>query len=105
MAEKLGSGLPAVFKSYQDRNLKEPSIIEGENFIKYILPREKLAEPKKEQDLILHLFNSAAKITIADVIHALKISRTSAGRKLEKLVREGKLERVGVGRGSSYIMR
>lgn len=102
--EKLGSGLPIIFKSYKDMNLKEPTILEGENFIKCILPREKQEEKMPdEKNRIVHLFNTATKITISDVIQNLGISRTSAGRKLEELVQEGIIEKIGKGRGSCYI--
>lgn len=101
--EKLGSGLPTIFKSYADRNLKEPMILEGENFVKYILPREMAKKTKEDSDSILNLFNTATKITISDVIQNLGISRTSAGRKLNELAQDGKIEKIGKGRGSSYI--
>ena len=84
-------------------NLKEPTIIEGENFIKYILPREQEEKTKKDKDFILNLFNTATEITISDVIQNLRLSRTSAGRKLEELVQEGEIEKLGKGRGSCYV--
>ena len=37
--EKLGSGLITIFESYEKRNLEDPIVIEGENYIKCILPR------------------------------------------------------------------
>ncbi len=101
--EKMGSGLPTIFQSYEDRNLKEPIIIEGENFIKCILPREKTDINNSDADTILNLFNSATKITVSDVIQSLGISRTSAGRKLGELVLKGKIKKTGNGRGSCYI--
>ena len=101
--EKLGSGLPTIFRSYADRNLKEPLIIEGENFIKCVLPREIAETRENDRDSILDLFNNATKITISDVIQNIRVSRTTAGRRLEQLVQLGKIEKVGKGRGSSYI--
>lgn len=101
--EKLGSGVPTLFKSYEERNLKSPSIIEGENFVKCILPREPLEETIKDYDRILNLFNISTKITIADVIQNLGLSRTVAGRKLNELVKRGNIEKIGKGRGSCYI--
>lgn len=101
--EKLGSGLPTIFKSYEERKLKEPAVIEGENFIKYILPREHAENTPVDTDSIFDLFNTATKITISDVIQHLRISRTSAGRKLDELIQQGKIEKVGKGRGCSYI--
>jgi ATP-dependent DNA helicase RecG len=101
--EKLGSGLPVIFQSYRDRNLKEPSIIEGENFIKCILPREQMEKVEEKENPILCLFDTSAKIVISDVVRTLKISRTSAGRMLDRLIHEGRIEKIGKGRGSCYV--
>ena len=102
--EKLGSGLPTVFKSYVDRNLKEPKVIEGENFIKCILPREEKESSRVCEDPILQLFDTATEITISDVVQNLGISRTNAGGKLRDLVLRGKIEKTGRGRGSCYVI-
>lgn len=55
--EKMGSGLITIFESYEKYGLDTPEIIEGENFIKCILPRTKKTESKaSNEDLILKLF-------------------------------------------------
>jgi ATP-dependent DNA helicase RecG len=101
--EKMGSGLPTIFHAYEKRGLKQPIILEGENFVKCILPREKMKKSKGDTDSILNLFNSATKITVSDVIQGLGISRTSAGRRLNDLASQGEIEKIGQGRGSCYI--
>jgi len=40
--EKLGSGFRMLFESYRNYNLLRPSVIEGNGFIKCILPRPTL---------------------------------------------------------------
>lgn len=50
---------------------------------------------------ILGLFSLVEIITISDVI-TLGFSRATAGRKLSELVKQGKLEKIGSGKGSHY---
>lgn len=103
--EKLGSGFLTLFRSYEQRNLKTPSIIEGENFVKCILPREAIEKiAVGEEEAILNLFHSATKITVSDVVINLKISRTTAGRRLNTLANFGKIQKQGKGRGASYTL-
>lgn len=103
--EKLGSGFLTVFKSYEERGLKEPQVIEGENYIKCILPRGTALIEKKEKDLkhkILDLFEFSKEIVISDVITALVIPRSTVGRWLSELTKEGILQKIGTGKGSHY---
>lgn len=101
--EKLGSGWPTIFSCYAARNLKPPKVMEGENFIKCILSRE--LKDKKEEEIfsILDLFHTLQQITIVDVMHYLKTSRTTAGRLLSNLVEEGSIKKAGKGRGTYYV--
>ena len=105
--EKMGSGFITIFKTYEELSLKTPSIIEGEGFVKCILPRELLDQTVqvKTDDLepILALFDMATEITIADVIKNVGIPRTTAGRRLEMLIKLGKIKKKGRGRGTVYV--
>lgn len=106
--EKLGSGFHNLFNSYKTWELKTPEVIEGENYIKCILPREKLkslqdADTSSEEATILNLFGLANEITIADVIKALGIPRATAGRRLNSLVVAGKLQKIGSGKATRYV--
>ena len=47
LVESLGSGFRTLFESYAERNLPEPLVIEGENYVKCILPRKPLKPIKK----------------------------------------------------------
>ncbi|MES2200510.1 MAG: ATP-binding protein [Chlamydiota bacterium] len=98
--EKLGSGWPTIFSSYAKRNLKSPKIVEGENFIKCILSREFGVEESEE--CILDLFDTLSQITILEVMHYLKVSRTTAGRQLSQFVKLGKIKKEGKGRSTYY---
>lgn len=101
--EKLGSGFLTLLSAYEERKLKTPIVIEGENYVKCILPRT-FAEMSDEEP-ILNLFHAGVKITVSDVVKHLKLSRTTAGRRLNALVRSKKIQKVGKGRGAGYVMR
>lgn len=105
--EKLGSGFNTLFHSYETWGLSPPEIIEGENYIKCILPREKLSslqlsEVASNEEQILNLFNQAEELTIAYVIATLGIARATVGRRLNSLVKAGKLKKIGSGKATSY---
>jgi len=92
--EKLGTGLLTIFSSYEERQLKTPELIEGENFVKCILPR-KSQDPSEEAEKVLELFNETEEISIQEVMQGLSLSRASAGRRLKELVEKGCIVRSG----------
>lgn len=105
--EKLGSGFHNLFDSYENWQLKTPEVIEGENFIKCVLPREKintlqLLSESDQNQKILHLFDQNEELTISYVIAQLKMTRATAGRRLNSLVRDGKLKKIGSGKATTY---
>ena len=102
--EKMGSGLITIFKTYEESHLKTPSIIEGAGFIKCILPREPMLKEATSEDMqaILALFDVASEITISDIMKSIRISRTTAGRRLQELQSQGLIEQIGTGKGTRY---
>jgi ATP-dependent DNA helicase RecG len=97
--EKLGSGFITLFESYEKKGLKMPQVIEGDNYVKCILPRvkEKTILHKEDSDLIKikELFNISHEITVRDVIQKLSISKPTAVRRLNDMIKKGLIERVG----------
>jgi len=104
--EKLGSGFISLFESYEERELHPPEVIEGENFIKCILPRPSFSskpwQTESETDKILALFEVTDEIAISDVMKALNLSRPTAGRRLAELTEQGILEQVGKSKATRY---
>ncbi|MBI5346340.1 MAG: putative DNA binding domain-containing protein [Chlamydiae bacterium] len=104
--EKLGSGFITLFSSYEKAKLHMPEVIEGENFIKCILPRKsslsKSSKDLGEDQKILNLFEITEEITISDVMKALHLSRSTAGRRLAKLTSQGVLNQIGEKKAASY---
>jgi ATP-dependent DNA helicase RecG len=104
--EKIGSGFITIFNSYKHWGLKTPSVIEGAGFVKCILPRvEAQVEEVDELSAIMDLFDSMKEINISNVMSRLRLTRPTAGRKLNILLKKGLIQKKGKGRGSIYIRR
>ena len=102
--EKLGSGFLTVFDSYAKSGLPDPEIINGDNFVKCILPRQGFGKREHitEKQKILQLILSTDLLSVSDVISALHIPRSTASRYLGELTAEGKIMRSGQGKGTRY---
>lgn len=128
--EKLGSGLISLFSSYRDRGLDRPTVIEGLNFVKCILPRQVITTRLKnrghladrvedretpfiaqagtstidpsEYDMVLDLFKSHNEISMQMVLEKTGWARATAGRRLKMLMENGKIRKFGGGRFSRY---
>ena len=108
--EKLGTGLYTIFQSYEQKGLPKPEIIEGENFIKVILPRPVEQKTQfasfEENDLkrILELFSQVTELSVSEIMEQLNLSRATVGRKLKELVASKKLKKIGAGAGTKYVL-
>jgi len=102
--EKLGTGILTAFEAYEKWGLPEPTIIDGENFVKCILPRGSYGAVQVPDDLqlILKLFTTADELAVSDVIETLHISRATATRRFNELVKNGALIKIGKGKGTKY---
>ena len=101
--EKMGSGFITLFRSYRNQKLRSPHVLEGTNFVKVILPKEKSQLTQNgDEGLILNLFKLASEISRADVVEMLHIPKTTANRLLNQLTAQRKLIRSGKGPGTKY---
>lgn len=105
--EKLGSGFKTLFDEYERAGLPKPKVIEGENYIKCILPRptpeHEMTRKLPELDQkILNLFETATQLSIRDVLDQLRIPRSTVGRMLADLVKKGLLKKMGKGKNVRY---
>lgn len=131
IVEKLGSGFITLFSSYRDYGLERPTVIEGMNYVKCILPRKttgwamepedgypdsvmessetripRVVAPEGDAaadcDFILGLFRQADTITMNLVLKKTSWARATAGRRLKKLMDAGKITKIGAGRYCHY---
>lgn len=107
--EKLGTGFLTLFKTYREINLPEPMVIEGAGFVKCILPRPTLGQKliqKEEPELqLMKLFFLIDEVKSSDVVRSLSVSRATATRMLAKLVKQGKIIKIGERGSAKYIRK
>lgn len=66
------------------------------------VPSPRTKQPGDVVHMVMNIVESNGSITRLEVEEVFGISRSSAGRLLEGLVKEGKLKKVGAGRSSAY---
>lgn len=105
--EKLGSGFINIFQSYEEHQLQAPVVIEGENYIKCILPRKSqvVSESVSDAQKLEQLFMVKHEVSINDVIKYLSVSRSTALRRLNELLGEDKIERHGQKKAARYCKK
>lgn len=103
--EKLGTGIRLILESCRQAGIKEPEFIEGADSVKVIFnffPAEKPLLSGDEK--LLELFKIYREIKLPEVEQYLKVSRNTATRKLNALVKLGKIYREGKGPSVRYIL-
>jgi ATP-dependent DNA helicase RecG len=116
--ERLGTGFTTILRTYRSMSDIEPEIIEGDGFVKCILPF--IQEPKgskmtansdsrsnsqarQDWKSVRRLFHRLGAPTAADLQGELQISRSGAIRLLNKLIDEGEVKKEGQGPKTVYL--
>lgn len=103
LIEKLGSGIRLIFDSCKNAGLKAPQYTEGADTVKVTFYFERIRQAEQSDEEVIHfLIEKQNEITIQDVINNLQVSRNTATRKLNKLVKEKKVIRMGKGPAVRY---
>ena len=105
LVEKLGTGIKLILDSCQKMGIRAPEFQEGADSIKVVfsfLPSEKLA--LSDQDNLLALFQIKQEIRLKEIETYLNVSRNTATRKLNQLIKAGKIHRQGQGPSVRYIL-
>ncbi len=107
LIEKLGTGFITMLDTMEKEGLNPPHVIEGENFVKCILPRTKLEYKKKETETekIINFLKQVEAASISEIMKILHMSKTTCYRRLEKLIKENILERIGTSKDAKYILK
>lgn len=103
--EKMGTGLLTIFNSYEKRGLMEPQIFELNSFVKCILPRKTIpgsALLSEDAKKIEEVIASQGEITINELVKMFSLSRPTIWRRLQELLQQGMIERIGHTRGARY---
>jgi len=103
LVEKLGSGIRLIFDSCKNAGLKSPQYTEGGDSVKVTFYFEHVRRAEQsDEEAILSLIQKQRELSIQEVIKYLEVSRNTATRKLNNLVNENKLMRVGKGPSVRY---
>ncbi len=105
LVEKLGTGIKLIFESFKKRGLQKPVFEEGADSVKVVfsfLP-QKQDDVSEDEDL-LRLFTHLKEVKLKEVESFFSVSRNTATRKLNRLVKTGKIYRTGKGPGVKYML-
>jgi len=103
IAEKLGTGIRLMLESCCKAGLKRPEFIEGADSVKVIfnfLPSEN--KMNSDEERLLALFKMKSEIKLGDAEKYLNVSRRTAVRKLNQLIKLGAVRRLGKGPSVVY---
>lgn len=105
MIEKLGTGIKLMQDSCKKAGVKNPEFIEGADSVKvifYFLPAED--KNLSDEERILTLFKMQPELSLKEIEEFLAVSRNTATRKLNLLVKNHKILRVGKGPAVRYLL-
>ncbi len=105
IAEKLGTGIRLMLESCYNAGIKKPEFLEGADSVKvifYFLPSNN--ELFSNEEKLLGLFRIQKEIKLNDVEKYLNVSRNTATRKLNQLIKTKKIRREGKGPSVKYIL-
>jgi len=103
LVEKLGSGIRLIFDSCNKVGLKPPQYLEGGDTVKITFYFEHLKQVEQsEEKTILSLIKGQREVAVHEIMKYLKVSRNTATRKLNRLIKAKKLIRLGKGPSVRY---
>lgn len=105
LVEKLGSGIRLMIESCKKHKIKRPEFIEGADSVKVIFYFSLSDESNiDDSEKLLALFARQSEMTIKEVAEYLDVSRNTATRKLNVLIKMGKISRTGKGPSVKYML-
>ncbi len=105
LVEKLGTGIRLMFETCAQAGIAKPVFLEGADSVKVIfsfLPAEKIHSSDEEK--LLEFFKTRKEAKLAEVEHYLRASRNTATRRLNLLIKSGKIRREGRGPAVKFIL-
>jgi len=101
-AEAAGQGIPIMKKELKRVGLKEPEITTLYNIF-HVTMRFEESGPETLEDVILMYGREKRKISTSDIMHIYALSRPTAIKILNELVRKGFARHIGKRRNSKYV--
>lgn len=103
--EKMGTGLIIIFNSYEKRGLEIPQIFEISSFVKCILPRKTKSKEivlSEDAENIEKIIATRGEVTMNELVDLLALSKPTIWRRVQELLNQGLIVRVGHTRGARY---
>lgn len=107
LAERLGSGLAIMLDSCEKAGLRTPDILEGPNWVKVTLFRGPATSADATESILdecLHGVAALGSASAEQVSKHLGISSSTARRRLNALIEQGRLIRQGQGPATRYTI-
>lgn len=106
LIESLGTGIRLILETTKKAGLKRPEFIENADSVKVVFYFAAEKNPDvAEETALLQLFEKQQQLQIVDIMKFLKISRNTATRKLNHLIKTGKIIRLGKGPAVRFILK
>lgn len=104
--ESFGTGINRIITSYKNYNLK-PSFDVSDNAFKVVLPNCNYHDDNTfiQDDEIVRYLENNKKVTRSTVEKILGVSKTRANNILNKMIKDGILKKVGIGRTTMYSLK
>lgn len=105
LIEKLGTGIRLMFESCAKAGITKPVFLEGADSVKVVFsfsPAEKTHSSDDEK--LLAFFKTRKEAKLAEIEKYLRASRNTATRKLNSLIKKGKIRREGRGPAVKFIL-
>lgn len=106
LIEKRGTGIMVIISSMKSYGLNSPLFTEGPNFFKVTLDLTKSGEDLSLglDQKIMRLFETKSSISSSDICKLLKVSKATAVSYLQHLIQADKIQRIGSGPKTRYII-
>ncbi len=105
LVEKLGTGIRLMQESCEKMGIQKPEFIEGADSVKvifnFMLDNNKFST---DETKLMALFSIQKEIRLSDAEKCLQVSRNTATRKLNLLIKSKKIKRIGNGPSVKYVL-
>lgn len=106
LVEKLGTGIKLILDSCRKAGLQVPIFEEGADSVKVIFSFAlRKQDDASDSENLLMLFKAHQELRLREVESYLDVSRNTATRKLNQLIKDGKIHRLGRGPSVKYILK
>lgn len=99
--ENYGSGFPMIWREYANSGA-EPKLEATRRVFRIVLPKIQTGDRGTLMERCTALFECHEMLSMAEVMSMLNVSRTSANTAVNALLRDGLVEKVGIGRQTRY---